>query len=353
MECNFSKLGYSKSLDRRSFLKLSGLIGLGVASTVLVPMGAEAVKFDRKRHKVSSTRLAMGTVVSLTLIHDSRDEAQEALGLAFEEMDRLSGLLNRYVESTAVGCLNREGRLQASPPEVREVVMRSQHYHALTGGAFDITVKPLIDLFKERYQSGQPLDIPQTSLERALELVDGRAVQVREEEIRFRRPGMGLTLDGIAKGYIVDRISESLGERGIRNHLVNAGGDIRTSGTRMDGAPWAVAIEDPKKRGRHPAVLHMRDGAVATSGNYEIYFDREKMVHHIVDPKTGISPNLHTSVSVRAQTAMDADALATGLFVMEPAEGARLVESILGAEAMLIAGNGRQWSSGGWKNEAR
>lgn len=353
MESNFNQFGYRKSLDRRSFLKLSGLIGLGAASAVLVPMGAEAVKFDRKRHKVSSTRLAMGTVVSLTLIHESRDEAQDALGRAFEEMNRLSGLLNRYDGSTAVGCLNQEGRLPASPPEVREVVLRALHYHALTGGAFDITVKPLIDLFKDKYESGQSMDIPQATLDRILGLIDGRAVQVHDEEILFSQPGMGLTLDGIAKGYIVDRVSEYLGKRGISNHLVNAGGDIRTSGNREDGNPWAVAIEDPEKRGEYPDVLRMRDGAVATSGNYEIYFDREKMVHHIVDPKTGASPRLSTSVSVRAHKAMDADALSTGLFVMDPAEGSRLVSSLSGVDALVIARSGRQWSSGGWKSDAR
>ncbi|MFO7785802.1 MAG: FAD:protein FMN transferase [Thermodesulfobacteriota bacterium] len=353
MERDFNHLGYDKSLDRRSFLKLSGLIGLGAASAVLAPMGAEAVKFDRKRHKVSSTRLAMGTVVSLTLIHESRDEAQDALGRAFEEMDRLSGLLNRYDGSTAVGCLNHEGRLTASPPEVREVVLRALHYHGLTGGAFDITIKPLVDLFKERYENGQSIDIPQASLDRVLGLVDAGAVQVRDQEIRFGRPGMGLTLDGIAKGYIVDRVSEYLVKNGIRNHLVNAGGDIRTSGSRMDGKPWAVAIEDPEKRGEYPDILHMKDGAVATSGNYEIYFDREKMVHHIVDPRTGASPRLSTSVSVRAHKAMDADALATGLFVMKPVEGSRLVESLSGMDALVIARSGRQWSSGGWKSEAR
>ncbi len=353
MQSNFNQFGYGKSLDRRSFLKLSGLIGLGAASAVLVPVGAEAVKFDKKRHKVSSTRLAMGTVVSLTLIHESRYEAQDALGRAFEEMDRLSGLLNRYDGTTAVGCLNQEGRLPASPPEVREVVSRALHYHSLTGGAFDITVKPLVDLFKERYENGKSLEIPQASLDRVLGLVDSRAVQVRGEEILLSRTGMGLTLDGIAKGYIVDRVSEYLVKRGILNHLVNAGGDIRTSGSRMDGKPWAVAIEDPEKRGDYPDVLHMKDGAVATSGNYEIYFDREKMLHHIVDPKTGVSPRLSASVSVRAKTAMDADALATGLFVMEPAEGSRLVESLFGVDALVIARNGRQWSSGGWQSAAR
>lgn len=352
MERNFDQLGLTKTIDRRSFLRLSGLIGLGAASAVLVPMGAEAVKFNKKMHKVSATRLTMGTVVSLTLIHESRDEAQQALGEAFEEMDRLSKLFNRYDSSTAVGLLNLEGRLPDSPPEVREVLSRALHFHNITDGAFDITVKPLVDLFKDRYEKGQPMDIPQSVIDDKLRLVDAGAVQVTDKEVRLMRPGMGLTLDGIAKGFIVDRASEHLLKKGVRNHLVNAGGDIRTSGNRMDGNPWSVAIEDPEKRGAYPDVLHMRNGALATSGNYEVYFDREKMFHHIVDPKAGTSPQSNTSVSVRGRTTIDADALATSLFIMEPAQGARFTASLYGFDALIISRNGRKWSSSGWKSEA-
>ncbi len=338
------------SLNRRSFIKLSGLVGLGAASALLVPAGAGAVKLDSKRHKVSSTRLAMGTMVSMTLIHESRVRAQEAMGLAFEEMFRLSGLLNRYERSTAVGCLNLEGRLPDAPPELREVLSRAMHHHRITEGAFDVTVKPVVDLFKRRYDQGLSMDVPGDALERAVRLVDAGALRLRGEEIRFSRPGMGLTLDGIAKGYIVDRVSELLARQGVENHLVNAGGDIRTSGARMDGRPWAIAIEDPRKRGDYPAVLRMRNGAVATSGNYEIYFDREKMFHHIVSPRTGLSPASSTSVSVRTETAMDADALATGLFVLDPDEGLRLVESTPGCEAMIIGADRKRLTSGGWRS---
>jgi thiamine biosynthesis lipoprotein len=289
----------------------------------------------------------------MTLIHPSRDRAQEAMGRAFEEMDRLSRLLNRYDRSTAVGLLNEEGRLGDAPPELREVIARALHHHRLSGGAFDVTVKPVVDLFKERYVAGQPLDVPRPMLDEALRLVDAGDITLRGEEIRFARPGMGLTLDGIAKGYIVDRVSAQLSRQGIEDHLVNAGGDIRTRGSRADGAPWAVAIEDPEKRGEYPDILRMGDGAVATSGNYEIYFDREKMVHHIVNPRSGGSPSESTSVSVLAGTAVDADALATGVFVLEPEKGMRLVESLSDCGVMIIARNGRQWRSRGWRSEAR
>lgn len=353
MEWKGSQPGQERALDRRSFLKLSGLLGAGAATVALLPAAAEAVKFDRKRYKVSATRPALGTVVSMTLIHESRERAQEAMGRAFEEMDRLAGILNRYDSVTAVGLLNHEGRLSDAPPEVCRIVSRAMHHYRWTGGAFDITVKPVVDLFKNRYETSGPLTVPEDELERMLELVDARKVVLGPREIRFSRPGMGVTLDGIAKGYIVDRASELLDRLGVPNHLVNAGGDIRTHGERADGRPWSVAIQDPDKRGNYPDVIRMRDGAVATSGNYEVYFDREKMVHHIVDPDSGHSPRLHASVSVQAGSAMDADALATGVFVMKPVLGLRLIESLPDCAAFVIERSGRTQKSSGWKSASR
>ncbi len=352
MNRNLGFFEQERMLDRRSFLRLSGLLGLAAASSSLSPAAAEAVKFDRKRFKVSSTRLAMGTVVSMTLIHESKDLAQEAMGLAFEEMDRLSGLMNRHDGATAVGVLNRDGRLEGAPPELRRVLVRAARHHKTSGGTFDVTVKPVVDLFKGRFEAGKAPAVPRQELEQALALVDAGAVVLEGDRIYFARPGMGLTLDGIAKGFIVDRASDLLASRGIESHIVNAGGDIRTRGAREDGSPWRVAIEDPEGKAGYPDVIRMGDGAVATSGNYEVFFDKEKMVHHIVDPRTGLSPALSSSVSIRAENAMDADALATAAMVMDPGRAVRFADKREGCEALVIERSGRLRKSRGWRNRA-
>ena len=340
-------------MNRRSFLKLSGILGAGLATAAAIPVSAEALRFDRRLYKVSQTRLTMGTFVSITLLHPSKDQAEAAMGEAFEEIDRLTGTMSRFDSRTALAQLNTEGILKDIPPEVAAVITQSMRYHKVSGGAFDISIKPVVDLFKARFAEGTHTPPTNAELRKALALVDAHRIHYGNGVIRFEKPGMGITLDGIAKGYIVDRVSAQLCRQGIENHLVNAGGDIRTSGSRADGAPWAVAIEDPEKRGAYPDILRMRDGAVATSGNYEVYYDREKMVHHIVNPGSGGSPSLSASVSVRAKTAMDADALATGVFVMEPEGGLRLVESLPGCGAMIITRSGKQWRSRGWRSEAR
>jgi FAD:protein FMN transferase len=335
-------------LKRRSFLKLSGLLGLGAASAALLPAEkAEAFLFGKKEFKVTKTRLAMGTFVAMTAIHPSRDEAEEAIGLAFAEIDRLSAMLSHYQERSAIGTFNASGSLTEVPFEVQELVARSFYYNRQTGGAFDITVKPLVDLYKESFaRAAQPTE---AEIDRTLKLVGSENLHFQHGGLRFAASGMGITLDGIAKGYIVDRASEVLLQGGVANHLINAGGDIRTSGTAARGQAWTVAVQDPGKNREYPDIITMQDGAIATSGNYEIYYDQEKLFHHIVNGRTGGCPQLASSVTVVAPTVMDADALATSVFVMEPQAGIRFINNQQDCECFVIGRDGEVSRSLGWQ----
>jgi thiamine biosynthesis lipoprotein len=291
----------------------------------------------------------MGTRVAVTVLHASRDRADEAIGRAFQEMDRLIGLLNRYDPSSAVGVLNAAGHLAGAPPELTHVVGRSLDYHRLTCGAFDVTVRPLVDLFRDRALVGGPSG---DEVREALALVGAGALQLERRAVRFRRAGMGVTLDGIAKGYIVDRMGAELERRGVKRYLVEAGGDIRSRGTKEGNRPWTVAVEDPEKGGAFPDVIHLQDGAVATSGSYEICYDRDGLLHHIVNGRTGSSPHEAVSVSVVAPSALAADALATGVFVMGPQAGLSFIESLSRCECLIIDRRGAQLRSRGWKSAA-
>lgn len=339
-------------MNRRSFLKFSGMLGAGLASASFIPVSAEAVKFNRELHKVSKTKLAMGTFVSMTLFHPSRDKAQEAMGQAFKEIDRLTRLMSRFDDATAVGSLNSEGILKDVPPELAQVILRALDYYRLSSGTFDISIKPIVDLFKKNFVNGNNRPPSENKLRKALGLVGADKIEMQGRMIRFRRPGMGITLDGIAKGYIVDRASKVLSKHEVRDHLINAGGDIRTMGTPGKKKQWTVAIQDPQKKKRYPDIIQISKGAIATSGNYEVYFDREKMFHHIVDPRTGLSPELSTSVSVIAQTAMDADAMSTASFVMEPMQATSFIESLPKCECLVIAKGGKKFRSSGWNTAA-
>jgi len=333
---------------RRSFLKLSGLLGLGAASAALLPAAkAEALLFGSKEYKVTDTRLAMGTFVAMTAIHSSRDQAQQAMGLAFEEIDRLNAMLTHFDKGSAVGSFNVKGKLEQAPQEVLELVARSLYYNRETGGAFDITVMPLVDLYKTSFAGGHTPT--EAEIDRALKLIGSDKLRFQSGSLQFADSDMAITLDGIAKGYIVDKASEVLRESGVKNHLINAGGDIRTSGLAASGKAWTVAVQDPAKSREYPSIITMKDGAIATSGNYEIYYDREKLFHHIINSRTGHSPHLSSSVSVIAPTVMDADALATSVFVMEPAAGVQFINGQAGCECFVIGKDGGVSHSTGWQ----
>jgi len=344
---NQSKLN-EPQLARRQFLKLSGMLGLGTLASAFRPAEkAQAVLFNRKEYKVSETRLAMGTFVAMTAFHASTDQAEEAFGRAFDEITRLTALLSRHRDGSPVGELNREGRLSGAQPEVQKVVAQALYYNHLTNGAFDITVLPLVELYQRCAEQGR---LPgEAEVDGLLDSVGSAGLIVSDGTIRFARENMAITLDGIAKGYIVDRASDILRRHGVVNHLINAGGDIKTSGLAAEGRKWTVAIQDPSKNRHYPDVIAMTSGAIATSGNYEVFYDREKVFHHIVNSRSGLSPLLSASVSVTAPTVMEADALSTAVFVLEPADGVAFIDRLPDNECFIVERDGRTRVSSGWQ----
>jgi thiamine biosynthesis lipoprotein len=138
-------------------------------------------------------------------------------------------------------------------------------------------------------------------------------------------------------------------QHGIQHALLNAGGDIRTIGDKGNNRPWKIAIEDPSKKRNYPDTIAITNGSIATSGNYEVFFDREKVLHHIVNPKTGLSPLIYTSVSVTAPTALEADALSTTLFLLDPTRGMRLINALPLCESLIITRNQYKIKSNGWE----
>lgn len=157
---------------------------------------------------------------------------------------------------------------------------------------------------------------------------------------------MGITLDGIAKGYIADRVSAVLTSAGVKNHLVNAGGDIMASGHKSPGVPWRVAVQSPTGPA-YAGELSLSGKAIATSGSYEIYYDASRRHHHLINPASGFSPAVG-SVSVVAGTAMEADTLATALSILPPTDALKLVQGLPGRECCILSPDGCIYTSPGW-----
>lgn len=333
----------------RAAQRLAALADLGFARADVAPVAAAAVPVAGGRWKVLYTRPAMGTLVSVTLIADSRDRAATAIAAALGEMDRLIALLSRHDPDSVLSHLNRTGRLIGAPPELMQVVTSALAYHHVSRGAFEMTVTPLLDLVRAhgaRSAGGPPSG---AALAEAAERVGSSHVRVGWRCIGFARAGMAATLDGIAKGYIVDAMAAALERHGVRRYLVNAGGDMRTAGTREDGGPWTVAVRDPAGRGVLPVVVRARRAAVATSGSYELHFRDDLSLHHLVDARSGGCRSDVVSVSVVAPAALAADALATSVFVLGPADGIALVDRLRGCACLVIGRDGRQWTSRRWR----
>jgi thiamine biosynthesis lipoprotein len=328
--------------------QLARLVDMGFERTDQTAVTTETVRLDGATVQAIGGRPAMGTVVSVSAVGPSADRLEEAIGRACEEMDRLIALFSRFEPASAVSQLNAAGRLEGPPPEVLRVMRRAAEYHAISGGAFDVTVAPLVDLFADRFGRDAPVAPTPAEVREALERVGLHHVAIERRRIRFARAGVAVTLDGIAKGYIVDGMARALDGRGVTRYLINAGGDIRTRGMKQPGRPWTIAVRDPSGRAAFPDTIHLADGAVATSGSYEACFDDDRAFHHIVSPETGRSPTAVASVSVVAPTAMAADALATAVFVRAPREGIALIDHLSHCACLIIDRDGRHWRSRRW-----
>ncbi len=305
-------------MDRRQFIRTGCLAGAALALSGLLPTRLLAGAGAGPR-TTQEARLLMGTVVTVTVNHVSRLQAEEGIGRAFAAMDRLIAVFDRRDASSALGVLNDSGRLAGAPAPLVSLLDRAEAFGRSCGYAFNPAVLPVVALYEARGVS-----VGRRELAQALALAAPGGISLRGDAIHLERSGMGLTFDGIAKGRIADAAAEVLVGCGINDYLINAGGDLRVSGRNHQGLPWVVGIENPEKTGGVIETLRLRSGAVATSGGYERFFDQQQRLHHLVDPATGQCPQTK-SVTVIAPTAEQADALATCLFVLPPHAGLNLI----------------------------
>jgi thiamine biosynthesis lipoprotein len=229
--------------------------------------------------------------------------------------------------------------------DLNVVLDRSLRISRETGGAFDVTVGPLVDLWG--FGPGGERRRPATAaIDAALARVGSGALETRAAPpaIRRRAPGLRIDLSAVAKGYAVDRVAALVDGVGADGFLVDVGGELRAGGTNPDGGPWRVAVERPRAAElAPPCVLELEDAAVATSGDAHAFFEEDGTRYsHVVDPRTGRPvANDVAAVTVVAGSAMEADALATALMVLGPDEGARLAEREgLAARFLVRAGGG-------------
>ena len=335
----------SRDVPRRQVLRITAAVG----ASAMLGGGLLGVALERAGlHQVRQTRTQMGTLVTISAVHPDAEVARTMVAATFDEIERLESLLSRHRAGTPVWRLNEAGLLSSPPQEVLEVIQKGLDYSALSAGAFDMTIAPLLNLYNSSFsQTGTAP--PREEVERALALVGSQHVRVSDGEIAFGKAGMAVTLDGIAKGYIVDQAVEVLRKRGATRVLVNAGGDMASAGESLGGDAWRIGLQDPRVADGSLGVVGLRGESVATSGDYVQYLTPDMSLHHILDPRTGSSPEHTSGVSVVAPSAMAADALSTAALVLGPREGMELLDHLDGIEGMIVTKDQTVLSSKGLK----
>jgi len=302
---------------------------------------------------VERARLSMGSELRLTAWTADEAGAAAAFEEVFGEFDRLESLMSVWRPNSDIVRLNAAAGVKPVPvsPEVRDVLTIAREVGDETGGKFDITFGALSDIWK--FDQDQDNRVPDAEEIRSrLPLVDYRAVEVdaRAGTAFVAHKGMRVHLGGIGKGYAVDRGAAILRRRGIRNFMIQAGGDLYVAGLRGD-RPWRVAIRDP--RGPADALfaaLDLSDGTFSTSGDYERYFFKDgRRYHHIIDPDLGEPASASRSVTIVTDKAVLADALSTGVFVMGPTAGMALIERLPHVEGVIVSARNEVLISSGLK----
>ena len=253
---------------------------------------------------------ALGAPATLILHHPDRPAAERLVAACVAELDRLEGVLSLYRPDSALCELNRAGALAAPPPELVAILADCRRFHAATAGAFDPTVQPLWRLYADHFQAGgSEAGPPPAAIAAALGKVSLDAVAASRDRIAFGRSGMALTLNGIAQGWITDRVVDLLRAAGVTLTLVDMG-EIRALGDDA-GAPWRVGVDGDDR------MLALADRAVATSAPAGFAFDPAGRFTHLIDPRTGATPARFARVTVTAPTAAEADALSTALALVD------------------------------------
>ena len=294
----------------------------------------------------SGTRVVMGTFAKVIAVAADSNTAKGCIEAAFAEIEKIDNLMSKYKNDSEISELNRDGfgRAVKVSKSTYEVLKKSVKFSKLSGGAFDVTVGPLMDLWHSAEEKNTlPTD---TEMQQARSKVgyDKLILDANEESIRFAAEGMKVDLGGIAKGYAIDKAAEAMRKGGALGGMIDIGGEIICFGLPPAGQnKWRIGLQDPKKAkesfdtGTSLLVLNLTDTAVATSGHYRRFvIIGGNKYSHIVDPESGRSSENLTSVTIICPSATDADALATAAAVMGKEKGLALIEQMPGVEAILI-----------------
>jgi thiamine biosynthesis lipoprotein len=305
-------------------------------SLLIVPLCVSAEPPSR----FTFTEPHMGTAFKIIVYASDEAAANKSAKAAFQRIAELDGIMSDYRPASELMqlCKNAGGEPVKVSDDLFYVLSKAQQVAERSDGAFDVTVGPVVRLWRVARKT-RTLPDPE-KLKAALELVGYKNVKIdaKAHTIQLLKAGMQLDLGGIAKGYAADEGLKTLEEHGVKSALVAAGGDIAVSDAPPDAAGWTVAIAPLADLKSKPArSLLLKNAAVSTSGDTEQYVEIAGIRYsHIVDPKTGMGLIGRQSVTVTARHGIDSDSLTKVVSVWGPKRGLEFIEKTPGAEAFIV-----------------
>ena len=306
------------------------------------------------------------TVTTITGYADSQeafDAVSDAVFSAFSEYDRLYSIYHRFNGMENLCTINElvdgQHRTVTADRRIVDMLLYAKEMYTATNGIMNIAMGSVLSLWHDYRTIGKdnPTQAslpPMEKLREAARHCDMEKIIIDEvnNTVTLTDPQMTLDVGAIAKGYAVECVAKSLEAKDITGYVLNVGGNVRTIGTKADGTPWAVGIENPDG-GDYLAYLNLQGESVVTSGSYQrFYYVDGKPYHHIIHPETLMPADLYVSVSVVCKDSGLADALSTALFCLPLEEGKQIVESFADTEAMWVDADGNQTVSSGWNTFA-
>lgn len=290
---------------------------------------------------VSWEGTTLGAPSTIKLYGPDEAKARAAIEASLAEQARLESIFSVYRADSVISRLNRDGAVDNVPPEFVELLTRALTVAELSDGAYDPTVQPVWQLYFRHFTAAtvDPAGPASQDLAAALALVGWRNVAIDGTRVSFSRPGMGLTLNSGAQGYITDRVAAVLRAHGFQNMLVDMG-EPRGLSTKPDGSAWRIGIANPANPSQAITEIDVVDQCVATSGGYGTVFDEAGKFTHLIDPRTGRTAPALLGVSVVAPTATQADGLSTAMLMVAPENRQKLLRAAGGQVALFVTPDG-------------
>lgn len=311
--------------------------------TYIVFLSLLTISCSENNKTIKRSTLAMGTMMEVQIRGVDENVANKAIDESFAEFKRLDTLFSTYIKGNEMWRINNsDSDTIVINEEVFSVLKKCDKIWRETEGAFDPAVGKLIDIIG--FEKDKPALPSAEQIKSALEKVGWKKIKLEEPNVLIKPSHVKISLNACIPGYAADRVSKILLKKGIENFLVNAGGEIVAK-----GSDWKIGIQHPRKQNELLNSISLDGISVSTSGDYQQYFNKNgKRYTHIFNPVTGLPANGCEAVTIIAEDGLTSDALSTGIFVMGPEKGMKLIEKLPGVEALIVDTTGAIHKSSGF-----